>query len=169
MAKSGRKPKPTSLKIFEGNPGKRDLNVHEPQSDLPAVKPSAVGMDEIASAEWDRVLAAMPSGIYSALDTAALGTYALAWSMLVKSQREIDENGITERIYGKTKTGETYLADIKVNPSVRTWKAASETLIKMTDRLGLNPSVRSRLQVPSKRDRPQSKFSGLLGADPIES
>ena len=169
MAKPGPKPKPTSLRIFEGNPGRHPLNTDEPSSDLPAVKPSAVGMDEIASHEWDRVLAAMPQGIYSALDTAALGTYALAWSMLVKSQREIDENGITERFYKESSDGKTrYLVETKINPSVRTWKAASETLIKMTDRLGLNPSVRSRLQVPSKKAAPQSKFNGLLGADQID-
>ena len=30
MAARGRKPKPTALKVLEGNPGKRPLNDHEP-------------------------------------------------------------------------------------------------------------------------------------------
>lgn len=30
MALQGRKPKPTALKILEGNPGKRKLNAKEP-------------------------------------------------------------------------------------------------------------------------------------------
>ena len=30
MATRGRKPKPTALKLLEGNPGKRPLNEHEP-------------------------------------------------------------------------------------------------------------------------------------------
>ena len=30
MAARGRKPKPTALKVLEGNPGKRPLNGHEP-------------------------------------------------------------------------------------------------------------------------------------------
>lgn len=165
MTKRGPKPKPTNLRIFEGNPSRRALNEHEPQSDLPAVKPSAVGMDEIASLEWDRVLAAMPPGIYSALDTGALATYALAWSLLVKSQKEIDEHGVTERLFKQTRDGDVLLVGVSVNPAVRTWKAASETLVKMTDRLGLNPSVRTRLQVPQKGSRPESKFAGLLGSD----
>ena len=30
MATRGRKPKPTALKVLEGNPGKRPLNENEP-------------------------------------------------------------------------------------------------------------------------------------------
>ena len=37
MAQRGRKPKPTALKVLEGNPGKRPLNLYEPtpEGDLP--------------------------------------------------------------------------------------------------------------------------------------
>ena len=31
MAQSGRKPKPTAVKVLEGNPGKRSLNTQEPK------------------------------------------------------------------------------------------------------------------------------------------
>ena len=31
MAQRGRKPKPTAVKVLEGNPGKRQLNPFEPQ------------------------------------------------------------------------------------------------------------------------------------------
>ena len=31
MAQRGRKPKPTAVKVLEGNPGKRQLNEMEPQ------------------------------------------------------------------------------------------------------------------------------------------
>ena len=30
MATRGRKPKPTAVKVLEGNPGKRPLNMYEP-------------------------------------------------------------------------------------------------------------------------------------------
>ena len=32
MAQRGRKPKPTALKVLEGNPGGRPLNLNEPKS-----------------------------------------------------------------------------------------------------------------------------------------
>ena len=31
MAQRGRKPKPTAVKVLEGNPGKRSLNTAEPK------------------------------------------------------------------------------------------------------------------------------------------
>ncbi|HZK10243.1 MAG TPA: phage terminase small subunit P27 family, partial [Clostridia bacterium] len=36
MATRGRKPKPTALKVLEGNPGKRPLNKNEPQPERKA-------------------------------------------------------------------------------------------------------------------------------------
>jgi P27 family predicted phage terminase small subunit len=124
---------------------------------MPAVKPSVVEMDEIASLEWDRLKHAMPPGLYTAMDVALMTQYALAWSMLVKAQSEIDSGGIitfTEKGYG-------------VSPAVKVWKAASETLLKCADRLGLHPGARVRLQVPKRGSSPEpgagSKFAGFLG------
>ena len=36
MATRGRKPKPTALKVLEGNPGKRPLNENEPKPERKA-------------------------------------------------------------------------------------------------------------------------------------
>jgi P27 family predicted phage terminase small subunit len=164
MAKRGRRPKPTQLKLLEGNPGRREVNLDEPVSDMPAIKPSVVAMDEIASLEWDRVTAAMPPGIYTANDAPTLTTYALAWSMLVKSQKDIDENGVTFTCYlTNKKTGEIYLSEIKTNPALRAWKAATETILKCGEKLGLNPAARQSLPKPLDPTKTaRSKFAGLL-------
>lgn len=167
MGKRGPKPKPTALKILEGNPSRRALPEFEPTNSLPPEKPSAVIADELASTEWDRLLAAMPPGIYSALDSSALASYALAWSLLVKSQNEIDQNGIMITIYEKAEDGTEVIRDIKRNPAIAVWRAASQTLIQMTDRLGLSPGTRTKLQVPQRDAQPQSKFAGLMGR-PVE-
>ena len=36
MAQRGRKPKPTAVKVLEGNPGKRSLNTAEPKPEKKA-------------------------------------------------------------------------------------------------------------------------------------
>ncbi|MEQ8198694.1 MAG: phage terminase small subunit P27 family, partial [Clostridiaceae bacterium] len=36
MAQRGRKPKPTAIKVLEGNPGKRPLNKNEPKPEKKA-------------------------------------------------------------------------------------------------------------------------------------
>ena len=169
MAKTGRKPKPTALKMLEGNPGKRPLPEFEPKNYDPPSKPTSVSVDAFASAEWDRILNAMPPGIYTALDATVLAEYALAWSMLVRSQQELDAFGLIleEPIVGRVDKQMQVIGHIrKMNPALKSWQAATQTLLKVTDRLGLNPSVRTRLQLPTKQEAPQSKFAGLLSRNP---
>lgn len=153
--KPGPKKKPTHLRVLEGNPSRRPINDAEPVCDLPPCKPAVVASNAIASAEWDRVLAAMPPGLYTALDSATLTAYALAWSMLEQSQRAIAVDGLTiETARGRTS-----------HPAVRIWKQSADTLAKCADRLGLHPGARSNLNIPSRGDKP-GNFAGLLGRKP---
>ena len=50
----GRKPKPTSVKILTGNPGKRRLNHEEPKPPV-SVPECPVELSPTAKAEWDRL------------------------------------------------------------------------------------------------------------------
>ena len=54
MAQRGRKPKPTAVKVLEGNPGKRSLNTGEPKPEKKAPRcPS--WLEEEAKKEWKRM------------------------------------------------------------------------------------------------------------------
>lgn len=155
MGKRGPKPKPSYLRLLEGNPSGRPIPTDEPICELPPSKPAVVKADKLASAEWDRLMRAMPPGLYTALHTPVLAMHCLAWSMLVKAQATIDEHGITV----VTERGRT------VSPAVKVWKIATDTLLKTADRLGLHPSA--RMNVPKRGDAPfGGKFSGLLGRQP---
>ena len=58
MAARGRKPKPTALKLLEGNPGKRPLNDKEPKPQKKA--PSCPKwLDPEAKKEWRRLASKM--------------------------------------------------------------------------------------------------------------
>jgi phage terminase small subunit len=50
----GRKPKPTRLKLIEGNPGKRATNQHEPRPE-PKVPTCPAHLCPAAKAEWKRL------------------------------------------------------------------------------------------------------------------
>ena len=54
MATPGRKPKPTSLKVLEGNPGKRALNDTEPKPEKKAPK-CPTWLNKEAKKEWKRI------------------------------------------------------------------------------------------------------------------
>lgn len=167
MGKRGPKPKPKMIRLLEGNPSRRPLTPDDVEviSGLPPVKPSLVAMDEQASLEWDRVIASMPPGLYTAADVSALTLYATSWAMLHRAQLELDTHGVMveERTTKYNDDGsEEVRIRYKSSPALAAWKTAAEHLWKAGDRLGLSPGVRSRLQLPKKEEAPASKFSGLL-------
>ena len=68
----GRKPKPTRLKLLEGNPGKRRINGQEPQP--PWTLPSCPAhLSPSAKAEWKRLAKTLNAvGLLTQVDRAAL-------------------------------------------------------------------------------------------------
>jgi P27 family predicted phage terminase small subunit len=160
MGKRGRKPQPLAVAILNGNPGRRPLP--EPDlvvtSGLPVTVPPEVEADPVALAEFRRVVAAMPAGVYEALDTALLSVYAQAWSIFWRAQADIDQHGtlIIEKIEKSFPDGSIVTTEkMKENPAVKTWNMAATNLLKTADRLGLVPGVRAKLQLPERRhDRP---------------
>src|SRR3990167_6611297 len=90
----GRKPKPTRLKLVEGNPGRRPLpeNEPEPVTELP---PAPAHLDDAARAEWDRIGAQLlEQGLVSHLDMAALAAYCVDYSRWAFAEEEIRRTGI---------------------------------------------------------------------------
>ena len=82
----GRKPKPTTLKILEGNPGKRSLNEHEPQvqAEIPECPEF---LDDEARAEWFRMAKVLQDmGLLTQADRAALAAYCVAYSCWVNER-----------------------------------------------------------------------------------
>ena len=162
MGKRGPKPKPTALNLLDGNPSRRPLNHLEPTCAHPLVMPPSVGADAIASAEWQRLRDVCPPQLYNAMDAATVTQYCLAWSMLLRSQEQLDLRGLLIETERYDKEGNRLSTDVDINPAARTWKAANEALLKTTDRLGLSPTARTRIQIPKAVDI-QSRFKGLIG------
>ena len=63
---TGRRPKPTHLKVVQGNPGKRPLNTREPQSTPLAGPPK--GMSAQDKAIWCELVEAAPPGVLKESD-----------------------------------------------------------------------------------------------------
>lgn len=132
----GRKPKPTKLKILNGNPGKRPLNLQEPKprSGLPVCPDH---LDEVARLEWDRLsreLAALE--LLTVLDQGVLAAYCVAWSRWAKAEKVIAKSN--EVIKGQSGT-------LYQNPYLAIANRALEQLHRFGALLGLDPSNRSRL------------------------
>lgn len=158
-------PKPTALKLLEGNPGKRALNLSDglnPRIEVPSA-PRHLGQE--ARKEWKRITPLLEElGLISGLDRAALGLYCQAVGRL--SELETAFNGIVNRLMagGEGKDGEVltsmdyadavYAASYTVTPSgyaqqsviVQLIKSHREQVNRYLMHFGLSPAARARVQ-----------------------
>lgn len=160
----GRKPKPTHLRLLEGNPSKRRPNAREPQpeqrrSTCPAhLCPSA-------KAEWKRLAAQLcVLRILTELDRAALAAYCQAYGRWVEAERKLQETPMLLKMPS---------GYVQQNPWLTIANKQLELMHKYLSEFGLSPVSRSRVSVaPSFGPKPwqfgQSKFAGLLGGQKDE-
>ena len=77
MGKRGPAPKPTALKVLQGNPGKRPLNDKEPEYEKSdeLLKPPPY-LSTHAKKEWKRIAPMLlNNGLLTNVDISALGAY----------------------------------------------------------------------------------------------
>ena len=87
----GRKPKPTGLKLVEGNPGKRAVNKREPRPEV-RVPTYPAHLCPAAKAEWKRLAQELfVLGIVTALDRAALAVDRQAYGRWAEAERKLAE------------------------------------------------------------------------------
>jgi len=134
----GRKPKPTALKISQGNPGRRPLNTREPHPEVGIPeRPAHLGPE--ACAEWDRVTAILQVlGIITKIDRAALAAYCVAFARWVEAEQKLKEQGLVVRA---PQTGYPMQ-----NPYLSIANTAMTQMIRLAAEFGMTPSSRSRLQ-----------------------
>lgn len=155
----GRKPTPTVLKIARGNPGKRALNLNEPQPDsLDMACPEELA-DPDARREWDRVIVpAIRRGQITADDR----TFAVAHCELWGTWRsQIAEAAKHAHIVsaGKNKYPMPNPARTMANKTLM-------LLAKVDAELGFSPTSRTRVGVKGaqKRDAQKERFFGRRSA-----
>ena len=136
MAQRGRKPKPTALKVLEGNPGKRPLNLYEPvpEGKLPECPE---WLEEEAKAEWERLAVPMHNlGLLTELDMAAFAVYCQAYARWKEAEEFISQHGSIV----KTKNG--FWQQV---PQVSIAQTYNKIMTKIATEFGLTPSSRSRI------------------------
>jgi len=136
MAQKGRKPKPTALKILEGNPGKRQLNTNEPTPVKKAPKcPS--WLDNDAKKEWRRLTKQLEDlGLLTTIDMAAFAGYCQAYARWKEAEEFISKHGTI------VKTPSGYWQQV---PQVSIAQTYLKIMNKFCEQFGLTPSARSRI------------------------
>jgi P27 family predicted phage terminase small subunit len=144
----GRKPKPTYLKLVEGNPGKRPINHDEPEPDGDLVDPPDF-LNARQRIIWQQCIRNSPPGMLKKLDTGILQTYVVACERHEDAARRVDKSGSIVAIAGGQWAHNPYLSVLNKQAAIMR-AAISE--------LGFSPSSRSRVKV-----NPKKKGKGVLG------
>ena len=141
MATRGRKPKPTALKVLEGNPGKRPLNENEPKPRKRAPKCPA-WLEVEAKKEWRRTAKQLEQlGILTEVDMAAFAGYCQAYARWKDAEEFITKHGTI------VKTPSGYWQQV---PQVSIAQTYLKIMNKFCEQFGLTPSSRSRIASDSK-------------------
>jgi P27 family predicted phage terminase small subunit len=152
----GRKPKPTVLKILEGNPGRHPLNKREPHA--PAEVPKCPDfLDDEARAEWFRMAPVLQKmGVLTPADRAALAAYCVAYSRWVTAEGQVKRLGTIVK---------SPLKNFPMkSPYLTVADQALETMRKFMVEFGLTPSSRGRIRLPEDR-RAGDEFDAFLEAE----
>ena len=139
----GRKPKPTSVKIFEGNPGKRRLNLNEPPpvASAPA-PPKHLAKDE--KSVW-RMLTKelMAGGVLTRLDLASLEATAVSLATFRRLRAKVEKTGEV-----LIKTNQDGQKTAKNNPFFAAFGQAMLWWHRWASEFGMTPASRARLDFP---------------------
>lgn len=145
----GRKPKPTALKVLEGNRGKRPLTRNEPKPTGKAPGcPTWLAPE--GKAEWRRVVPELDRiGMLTRVDRAALTAYCETWATFVTAQRQLHEHGLVLlQREGYTLDGEHLIIRPAKNPAVQIARDSAALIRQFCAEFGLTPSARARISLP---------------------
>jgi P27 family predicted phage terminase small subunit len=156
----GRPPKPTKIKILEGNRRKvakaQLYNSKEPKFEGVPSCPKHLTKD--AKAEWRRLAPQLAQiGILTKADRGAFVAYCEAWALLKKCSKTIQQNGLTYDTVDKNGN-----RIVKMYPEVSIAFKAQDSMRRFCVEFGLTPSSRGRMAAPGKEEEPDP-LEKLLG------
>ena len=154
MATKGRKPKPTAIKVLEGNPGKRQLNTKEVKPKANKIPECPDWLEDEAKEEWNRLCKNLfELGILTDLDVTPFASYCQAYARWREAEEFISQHGTIV----KTKTG--YWQQV---PQVSIAHQNQKIMMQAAAEFGLTPSARSRIIAGDKNKAEVDEMEFIL-------
>lgn len=140
MGARGPAPKPTALRVIEGNPSRRPLNKLEPRP-RPARPPCPRWLLVDARKEWHRLVPELERlGLLTIVDGAALAAYCQEWGRYVDAQHQLARYGALMK-----PTASGYIQE---NPYATVARKALQAVKAFAAEFGLTPASRTRIAAP---------------------
>lgn len=139
----GRKPKPSFLRLVEGNRGRRPLNVNEP---VPAgqLRDAPKYFSAAQREIWAYAIEHAPAGLLRCLDRDTLAVWCVAcdlYQVANEMQAQIDQNATLKLL---TRTTDGALVQSPYLPIIN---RQGTLMLKAASELGFTPSSRSRVSL----------------------
>lgn len=149
----GRKPKPTHIKLVEGNAGKRALNKREPVPDGDLCDAPGWLTDDQKDG-WAYAIANAPSGLLKRLDRSTLAVWVVAEDLHRQASIAVGKFGLITKSPTK--------GEPMQNPYLPIINRQAQLMLKSAAELGFTPSSRSRVGVSGgdETEDPADKFFG---------
>jgi len=153
MGTRGRKPKPTAIKVLEGNPGKRPLNANEPKPEKKSPKcPS--WLEPEAKKEWRRMAKVLERlGVLTEIDAAAFAGYCQAYARWKEAEEFLSKHGTI------FKTPSGYIQQV---PQVSIAQTYLKVMKDFCSEFGLTPAARTRIKVDVEEKSADDVMEKLL-------
>lgn len=162
MGLRGPQPKPTALKVLEGNPGKQKLNDKEPVYKAPdkTLKPPTWLLKE-AKKEWKKLAPTLIAmGVLTEVDIDAFAAMCQNYAYYLEVDRKITEEGKkSDGVYFLQKAESGYLSP---HPYLSLRTKYYETWRKSLSDFGLTPATRNRIAAAQAGGSDDDDFENLL-------
>jgi P27 family predicted phage terminase small subunit len=156
----GRKPKPTYLRLLEGNPQNRPINKNEPrpkryQPEAPAI------LTADAKIEWERIVEEVYNlGLLTIVDVQGLAAYCQSYGRWIVAERCLAKMAaLDQQVEGLMIKGTQ--GQPVANPLVYIAAKAARDMMSYAAEFGFTPAARTRIAI-AQAANPESKFAGLL-------
>jgi P27 family predicted phage terminase small subunit len=153
MANRGRPKKPTSLKLLEGNPGKRPLPTDEVMPE-PVADPCPKWFDRYAKQVWQELASRLEDiGLLTKVDSIDFQSLCISVGILRKAYQDLKKL--------KKLTFETDKGYRQQVPEIGIISSSIKTITTLAAKFGLSPADRVGLVSPKASEK-QSEFEKTL-------
>ena len=155
---AGRRPKPTVLRLVEGNPGKRKINKAEPKPkrEIPSCPAHLSDAGKVA---WGRLSVLLDRmGVLTEADSAALERLCDCYSDILICRESLIADGWTYKTMDAQ--GNTL---IKGNPAATQLRAADAQFKSYLIEFGLTPSARTKVHAAPDEDKKADPLAEFFG------
>ena len=181
MGQRGPSPKPTALRVLQGNAGKVRINRDEPKPKAaPQISPPPNWLDEFARELWNRLRPQLPWLGETDLETLAL--YCVAYSRVRESEIMISAGGLMDAMETSEQEFEEEDAPkkkskkrkqkakkqratlyVQQNPYISISRTYQKMMRGYAQELGLTPAARTRIQIDAPAKQKTQAAGGFFG------